>query len=131
MPLIRVDLLASQWQDAEIKTLLELIHEALVKSWNIPIRDKYQIVNQHNDDDLILLDTGLGIQRSKKSIILSITSIKRTEKQKQEFYQELANSINQDLLDLSSKDLVINITDNSQEDWSFGYGEAQFITKKL
>ena len=32
---------------------------------------------------------------------------------------------------LDSADLVVSITDNSDEDWSFGYGRAQFLTGEL
>ena len=32
---------------------------------------------------------------------------------------------------LDSADLVVSITDNSDADWSFGYGRAQFLTGEL
>ena len=32
---------------------------------------------------------------------------------------------------LDSADLVVSITDNTDEDWSFGYGRAQFLTGEL
>ena len=32
---------------------------------------------------------------------------------------------------LDSADLVVSITDNNDEDWSFGYGRAQFLTGEL
>jgi len=32
---------------------------------------------------------------------------------------------------ISPQDLMISITENGDADWSFGLGEAQFITGKL
>ena len=32
---------------------------------------------------------------------------------------------------LDSADLVVSVTDNGDEDWSFGYGRAQFLTGEL
>jgi Tautomerase enzyme len=32
---------------------------------------------------------------------------------------------------LDSADLIVSITDNNDDDWSFGYGRAQFLTGEL
>jgi hypothetical protein len=32
---------------------------------------------------------------------------------------------------MQSSDIVVSITSNSDADWSFGYGRAQFLTGEL
>jgi hypothetical protein len=32
---------------------------------------------------------------------------------------------------LDSADLIVSVTENGDDDWSFGYGRAQFLTGEL
>jgi 4-oxalocrotonate tautomerase len=32
---------------------------------------------------------------------------------------------------MKASDVVVAVTQNTDEDWSFGYGRAQFITEEL
>ena len=40
---------------------MDVTHEVLVKSFNVPERDRYQIVREHAPSRMIVEDTGLGI----------------------------------------------------------------------
>jgi hypothetical protein len=77
-----------------------------------------------------LEDTGLGFKRSKDLVIISIVSKKRTVKQKETLYSLLAHNLESDC-GISPQDLIVSITENSDADWSFGLGEAQFLTGSL
>ena len=46
MPLIHIDLIEGR-SDAELKTLLHAAHRAVIAAFGVPIRDRYQIVQQH------------------------------------------------------------------------------------
>jgi len=127
MPLVKVDLLEDGWTEDNTKMLLDIIHESLLETWNIPVRDRYQIVNYHQKNEIIVEDTGLNISRSKRVFIISITSFTRTVEQKKELYKVLADKLSISNLKLPSSDLMVNITNNNLEDWSFGNGEAQLL----
>ncbi|KRK80813.1 tautomerase family protein [Companilactobacillus nodensis] len=127
MPLVKVDLLEDGWTEDNTKMLLDIIHESLLETWNIPVRDRYQIVNYHQKNEMIVEDTGLNISRSKRVVIISITSFTRTVEQKKELYKVLADKLSISNLKLPSSDLMVNITNNNLEDWSFGNGEAQLL----
>jgi len=127
MPLVKVDLLEDGWTEDNTKMLLDIIHESLLETWNIPVRDRYQIVNYHQKNEIIVEDTGLNISRSKRVVIISITSFTRTVEQKKELYKVLADKLSISNLKLPSSDLMVNITNNNLEDWSFGNGEAQLL----
>ena len=45
----------------QIKRILDVTHEVMVNAFNVPERDRYQIVREHLPSRMILEDTGLGI----------------------------------------------------------------------
>ena len=96
MPLIRVDTFKN-YSDEQLKTALDIIHQAAVNCFQIPDRDRYQIVTQHAPNEMVLLDTNLGFTRSKDALVIQVFSRKRSK----------------------------------EADWSFGWGEAQFVSGKL
>ena len=73
MPLIQVDL-QKQDDKKRLKNILDTIHECAVEAFEIPERDRYQIVSQHDPEEMILLDTGLGFERTKDQIVVRVTS---------------------------------------------------------
>ena len=129
MPLIYVDLIEGR-TPAEVQALLDTIHEAVLKAFTVPQRDRYQVVNTHPAHEIVALDTGLGITRSSRLVLMHVVSRRRTCPQKQRFYELLASKLAEQC-GLDPADLVVSITENDDEDWSFGYGRAQFLTGEL
>ena len=129
MPLLYFDLIRGREPDAA-RRLLDSAHAAVVEAFEVPERDRYQVVNLHSADDVIALDTGLGIERSERLVVVHVVSRRRTTEQKQRFYALLAENLRRDC-GLDPADLIIAITENGDEDWSFGGGRAQFLTGDL
>ncbi|WP_430536075.1 tautomerase family protein [Listeria rocourtiae] len=129
MPLLRFDLIKGR-TPADIKKLLDTVHDAMVEAFDVPESDRYQIVHQHEPYEMVVEDTGLGFKRTEQFVLLSIVSKKRTAIQKQLLYRLTAERL-ATICGIASTDLMISITENENTDWSFGLGEAQFITGKL
>lgn len=129
MPLIIFDMIEGRTEQ-EVVSLLDASHEAVVKAFEVPERDRYQVVHQHKPYEMSILDTGLGMVRSNKFVLISIISNKRTFEKKETLYELLVKNI-EDKCGIPSSDIMINITENSDEDWSFGNGLAQFMTGDL
>lgn len=129
MPLLRFDVIEGRSEE-ELKTLLDTAHDAMVEAFDVPERDRYQIVHTHKAHEMVIQDTGLGFERSKDIVLISVTSKKRTEEKKQRLYQLLAERL-QANCGLAPADLMVSIVENDAADWSFGLGEAQFLTGKL
>ncbi|WP_373953384.1 tautomerase family protein [Exiguobacterium acetylicum] len=129
MPLLRFDVIEGRSEE-ELKTLLDTAHDAMVKAFDVPERDRYQIVHTHKAHEMVIQDTGLGFERSKDIVLISVTSKTRTEEKKQRLYQLLAERL-QANCGLAPTDLMVSIVENDAADWSFGLGEAQFLTGKL
>jgi len=60
MPLLCFDLIQGR-SEKQIDMILDVTHEVLVKSFDVPDRDRYQIVREHAPSRMIVQDSGLGI----------------------------------------------------------------------
>jgi phenylpyruvate tautomerase PptA (4-oxalocrotonate tautomerase family) len=129
MPLVRFDLVEGRDEKA-LKQLLDAAHRAVVKAFGVPERDRYQIINQHPASELIIEDTGLGFERSRNLVIVSVTSTQRSDQQKKNFYKLLVHELEASC-GIEPNDIMVSIVTNGAADWSFGFGEAQFLTGKL
>jgi len=129
MPLLRFDVIEGR-DEKELKKLLDATHRAMLEAFGVPERDRYQIVHQHPAHEMIIEDTGLGFERSKDLVIISVTSKQRTEEQKQALYKLIVKELGESC-GIQPNDIMISIVENGNADWSFGMGEAQFLTGKL
>jgi phenylpyruvate tautomerase PptA (4-oxalocrotonate tautomerase family) len=129
MPLLRFDLIEGR-SDAELKGLLDAAHRAMLSAFKVPERDRYQIVHEHKPSRMIIEDTGLSIPRSEKVVFLQVTSRPRGREAKQAFYRLLTEELEHNC-GIEPSDVVVSIIENTDEDWSFGLGRAQFLTGDL
>jgi phenylpyruvate tautomerase PptA (4-oxalocrotonate tautomerase family) len=129
MPFIRIDVIEGR-SGAEIKALLDAVHRAVLGAFNVPERDRYQIVAEHKPSHMIVDDTGLGIGRTKKAVVIEVISRPRGREAKENFYKLVAEEL-EESCGIAASDIVVAIVDNADEDWSFGLGRAQFLTGEL
>ncbi|MHA1517195.1 MAG: tautomerase family protein [Alphaproteobacteria bacterium] len=129
MPLLRFDLIEGR-TDEELQALLDAAHRAMLEAFKVPARDRYQIVHEHKPGQMIIEDTGLDIPRTEKVVFLQVTSRPRKREQKEAFYRLLCEELERSC-GISSSDLVVSIVENTDADWSFGLGRAQFLIGDL
>jgi hypothetical protein len=129
MPLIRIDALAGRSPN-EVQTLLDAVHRAVLSAFKVPERDRYQIYNEHPAAHFVVQDTGLGIPRTRNVLIVTVISRPRSQEMKQAFYQDLCRELN-DTCGIEPSDVMASMVINSDADWSFGNGVAQFLTGEL
>lgn len=129
MPLMRIDMLKGR-KEEEIKQILDISYRVMLDAFNAPEGDRYQVVAQHEPYEMQILDTGLGFTRTEKVLVFSLTSRPRTQAQKETFYHNLVKELSEQV-GVRPEDVMINLTINSDADWSFGNGNAQFLTGEL
>ena len=129
MPLIRFDVIEGR-TDEELKALLDATHDAMVKAFEVPERDRYQIVTQHKKNEMIIQDTGLGFERSDNVVVISLRSTQRSDKAKKDFYQILVKELGE-RCGIEPNDIMVSIVTNGAGEWSFGFGKVQFLTGEL
>jgi hypothetical protein len=129
MPLLRFDIIEGR-TDAELKTLLDAAHRAMLAAFKVPERDRYQIVNEHKPSRMIVEDTGLGIPRTDKIVLVQVITRPRGKEAKQNFYRLLTQEL-QTSCGIAPTDVMVSLVENTDEDWSFGLGRAQFLEGDL
>lgn len=129
MPLLRFDLIEGR-TPAELQSLLDAAHRAMLAAFQVPPGDRYQIVHEHPPAHMIIEDTGLGIPRTRKVVFLQVTTRPRGKELKQTFYKLLVEELEKSC-GIASSDVVVSMVSNTDEDWSFGLGRAQFLTGEL
>lgn len=75
-------------------------------------------------------DTGLGFERTDEIVVVQIFQQGRTTEDKKVMFETLAERL-ESVCGVRKTDLIISCVENKKEDWSFGQGEAQFLTGKL
>ncbi|AMT69160.1 tautomerase family protein [Mycobacteroides immunogenum] len=129
MPLVRIDLTADR-SLAQRRAIADAVHDALVAVLKIPARDRFQIITAHDAADIIAEDAGLGFERSGSVVIVHIfTQAGRTTQTKQRIFAELADRLA--AVEVDGADLFLAISENRAQDWSFGFGRAQYVTGEL
>ncbi len=129
MPLLQFDMIEGRSEN-EIQTLLDTAHQVVLDAFKVPERDRYQIVQENKARNMVFQDTGLGFSRTEKFVMIRVFTSPRSDEQKQYFMKRLAEEF-QRVCGIEGNDLMISFISNNKGDWSFGYGEAQYMTGTL
>jgi phenylpyruvate tautomerase PptA (4-oxalocrotonate tautomerase family) len=129
MPLVRIDMQAGR-TEAQVKKIADAIHNAIVEQYGIPERDRFQIINQLAAGAIIAEDAGLGFERTSGVVMVQIfTQRGRSTNAKQLLYQAIAGKLA--CAGVVPEDVFIGYVENGADDWSFGFGQAQYLTGEL
>ena len=125
MPLARIDVPTGKSADYR-STIGEVVYNAMLSVLNVPKNDRFQVINEHSSGQLVIDPTYLGIERTKDAIIIQVTLNEgRTVDMKRAFYKAVADGLHE-RLGLRREDVLINLVEVKNENWSFGNGEAQY-----
>jgi 4-oxalocrotonate tautomerase len=125
MPLVRISLRRGK-SPAYIAALRNGIYAAMRESFNVPDKDRFILVSQHDADEFDYDATYLDIARSDDLVFIQIAcNNTRTVAQKQAFYKSVADKLTADP-GLRPEDIFINLLETAKENWSFGHGIAQY-----
>ena len=125
MPLVQIHLL--QGKPAEFRRKVgEIVYQTMLDTINVPPRDNFQIISEHDKDSLIYDSEYLNIQRTDGILIIQITLNEgRTLERKKAFYKQLAERLHEQL-GIRMEDIFISLVEVKKENWSFGNGVAQY-----
>jgi phenylpyruvate tautomerase PptA (4-oxalocrotonate tautomerase family) len=130
MPLVRIDVIEGRRSPEELRLLADVVQEVMLDVFAAPPGDRYQVISEHRQGQLICEDTGLGIERTDDLVVLQVFQQGRSEEQKRALYAGLARRL-EESTGLAPSDLVVSVATNTREDWSFGLGRAQFLEGDL
>ncbi|TRW92167.1 tautomerase family protein [Candidatus Methylobacter oryzae] len=125
MPLVRISLMKNR-PNGFGKKVGAIIYQAMVDTINVPVKDNFQIVTEHDSDTLIYDPTYLDIKRTDGIIIIQITLNEgRTTSLKKALFNTIADRLHREL-GVRMEDVMINLVEVKKENWSFGNGIAQY-----
>ncbi|PTQ69109.1 tautomerase family protein [Pseudomonas sp. GV071] len=129
MPLARIDV-AADYTAETVKIIGEVIYDAMTSTANVPVNDRFQIINRHAKDELVYPEAGyLGVSYTAKIVFIQITwNAGRRVEVKKAFYQAVAEGLHT-RAGIRKEDVWISLIDVQREDWSFGNGEMQYAPK--
>ncbi len=129
MPLVRINLSKSASAET-VRTVSDVVYDAMINVANVPANDKFQIINRHADDELVYPADGyLGITYTPGIVFIQVTwNAGRTIEVKKAFYKAVAEGISTKA-GIRIQDVFISLIDVAREDWSFGNGEMQYAPK--
>ena len=126
MPLVRISLKRGKppvWRQA----IAEGVYQALHDTFDVPDKDRFVTISEHDDDDFIFDRSYLGIDRSDDFVIVQLTvSNTRPREKKQALYRRIVELVTANP-GLRPQDVFINLVEVLPENWSFGMGEAQYV----
>ncbi|MFJ4220620.1 tautomerase family protein [Curtobacterium luteum] len=129
MPLVRIDL-ATGRSPEQIRAIADAIHTAIVDEYGIPLRDRFQVITEHPAQQIIAEDAGLGFERTEGVVIIQVfTQAGRSDDAKQALYAAVHDRLTE--VGVASEDVFIGYVENGPQDWSFGFGRAQYVTGEL
>jgi phenylpyruvate tautomerase PptA (4-oxalocrotonate tautomerase family) len=129
MPLVRIDVQHGRTPE-QLRALADVVQSVMLDVFAAPPRDRYQIITEHPVGHIIADDTGLGFERTDGVVIIQIFQQGRTVAQKKAAYEQLAARLDAEC-GVAPTDLIVSVTANDREDWSFGLGRAQFLEGDL
>ncbi|WP_116672304.1 tautomerase family protein, partial [Mycobacterium kubicae] len=84
-----------------------------------PINDRYSVSSHLNQRPWAV-----------QLVVLHVVSRRRPKELKERFYKLVAANL-AERCGIDPADLIISVTENDDDDWSFGHGRAQFLTGEL
>jgi len=123
MPYARISLHRGK-AAAYLHALSQGLHDALVEHFQVPEKDRFQVIHQHDVGELIVDADYLGGPRSHDFVLIAITAGRaRTVETKQRFYRKLVENLSL-APGIDPENVMVVITTTGAEDWSFGGGRG-------
>ena len=123
MPMSRISLLKGKSPDY-LRALSDGLHAAMVEAFNVPPTDRFQIIHQHEPNELIF-DRDYeseGGPRSDDFVLIAITAGKpRGTEVKQAFYRRLVERL-AEAPGVNPRDVMVVVTTTLGDEWSFSGG---------
>jgi phenylpyruvate tautomerase PptA (4-oxalocrotonate tautomerase family) len=100
----------------------------MVDTLNVPPRDNFQIITEHEPGTLIYDPEYLDIARGDGFIAIQITLNEgRSVEMKKALFKRVAEALQREL-GVRPQDVFVSLVEVKKENWSFGNGAAQYAS---
>jgi phenylpyruvate tautomerase PptA (4-oxalocrotonate tautomerase family) len=125
MPFARIDLVEGR-PPQHRQAISDVVYEAMIDALNALKDDRFQVITEHPERDIIADPNFFGIRRTNECIFVQVTMNEgRSLEQKKTFYRMIADGLHE-RIGLRREDVLISLVEVKKENWSFGNGVAQY-----
>ena len=125
MPFVRVSV-TQDTSNEHLQRISHAVHESMVTTFQVPAKDRFQVLTRHAPNELICAPEYLDIVHSGPVVFIQITCNEgRTPEMKKALFARLAASIEAGGL-IRAADVIVSLVEVKKENWSFGNGIAQY-----
>lgn len=128
MPIARITLRAGTTVRTQ-RSIADAVHEAMVKVWGIPEKDRFLIIDERPAEAIMFDPTYLDVRRENVVFVEVTVAPGRPTELKREFYRTVADNLQ--AAGVRREDAFIVLYDTDRENWSVGNGEAQLLDSEL
>ncbi len=127
MPLARIDLMEGKSSEYK-RALADGVYRALVEAVGAPEGDQFAVVSEHGPGNLVYSPDYLGVERTDEVVFVQITLNEgRPVEKKKALYAKIVELFAEDP-GARPEDVVINLVEVEKANWSYGSGEAQYVS---
>jgi 4-oxalocrotonate tautomerase len=124
MPLLHISLRAGK-AEAYRQAILDSLYRAMRETLNVPEGDQFMTISEHEAANF-RYGEAFGINRSDDLVFIQITVFDtRTPEQKKCLFRRIAELLVESP-GIRPEDVFVNILESAKENWSVGFGIAQF-----
>ncbi len=125
MPLVRISFLKGKPRGFG-KDVASVVYRTMVDTINVPPKDNFQVITEHEKGTLVYDPEYLDIPRTDGVVFVQITLNEgRTVELKKTFFTTVAQRLHEEL-GVRLEDVFVNLVEVKRENWSFGNGIAQY-----
>jgi len=125
VPFVRIAVRAGK-SESHRRALGEAVHRAMVETIQVPEKDRFQLITEHDPAGLIYDPSYLDIPRSDGIVFIQITiSGGRTVEMKKALFARIAGLLAEGA-GVRREDVFVSLIEVAKENWSFGKGIAQY-----
>jgi phenylpyruvate tautomerase PptA (4-oxalocrotonate tautomerase family) len=125
MPLIHISLRAGKPQEYR-QAIFDSLYRAMRDGLNVAEDNQFMAITEHEPGNFRFGASFLGVARSEDLVYIQITVLDtRTAEQKKALYQRAVEYLAESP-GIRPEDVFINVLEAARENWSLGYGLAQY-----
>jgi len=125
MPLVHISLRAGK-PEAYRQAILDSLYRAMRDALEVPEDDQFMTITEHEPANFRTSASCYGVKRSEDVVYIQITVFNtRTVEQKKALYRRTSELLGENP-GIRPENVFINVLESAKENWSVGYGVAQF-----
>lgn len=125
MPLVRITL-AQGTSPASRRAIADGVHRALVETANVPADDRFHVIDEVPEENLIFSRSYLGVERRGPVVFVQVfLNLGRSVAVKQALYARIAAEL-AGAPGLRKEDVLVCLVEVPKENWSFGNGMMSY-----